>query len=184
MSLCSLQTDNRVKQRGPQLVLGWVIVSVCEFLLIVLRMRLLTEDPWRCSCDCANFPLGLVQCNFQCLVRTLVHILFCLCVKGLTFLRRESFTSLQSKTQTLPILENMLFRLESVQLKLSLPLNHVNIIFGSFLYIMRNNRRRIGSLWNPATLFFSFFFYKSNFGQKWVRFWVSFDHYGFGSGQH
>ena len=30
--LQSTAFDNRVKQRQPQLVLGWVIVSVCQFL--------------------------------------------------------------------------------------------------------------------------------------------------------
>ena len=29
-----------VKQHRPQLVLGWVTILVCQFLLIVLRMRL------------------------------------------------------------------------------------------------------------------------------------------------
>ena len=34
---------SRVNQCQPPLVLGWVTVLVCQFLLIILRMRLLTE---------------------------------------------------------------------------------------------------------------------------------------------
>ena len=48
-----------VEQHRPQFVLGWVTVIVCQFLLIVFRMRPSTEVPWRCSCgDSMNFPLG------------------------------------------------------------------------------------------------------------------------------
>ena len=34
---------NWVKQQRPQLVPGWVTVSVCQFLVIVLQLRLETE---------------------------------------------------------------------------------------------------------------------------------------------
>ena len=54
-----------VKQHWPRLLLGWVTVLVCQFLLIVLQMRLLTQVPLRCSCgDSMNFPLGFIWCNF------------------------------------------------------------------------------------------------------------------------
>ena len=36
----STEWYNRVKQRRSRLVLGCVIVSVCQFLMIVLQMRL------------------------------------------------------------------------------------------------------------------------------------------------
>ena len=56
---------NGVKQRRPRLVLERMTVSICQFLLIVLRMRLLTKILWRCSCgDSMNFHLGLILCNF------------------------------------------------------------------------------------------------------------------------
>ena len=50
----------------PWSVLGWVTVTICQFLLIVLWIRLLTKVPWGCSFgDSMNFPLGLIQCNFH-----------------------------------------------------------------------------------------------------------------------
>ena len=38
--LQSIAWYNRVQQQRPRLVLGWVTVSVCQFLVIVLRIKL------------------------------------------------------------------------------------------------------------------------------------------------
>ena len=60
---------NGVKQHRPWLGLGWVTVLVCQFLLIVLWMRLYTKVPWRCSCGnnimSMNFPLGSIFISFS-----------------------------------------------------------------------------------------------------------------------
>ena len=62
--LQSTSRCNRVKQHW--LVLGWMTVLVCQFLLIVLRMRLWSEVPWHCSCsNNMNFPLGLKKVHFS-----------------------------------------------------------------------------------------------------------------------
>ena len=47
--------------RRPRLVLGWVTVSVCQFLVTVLADKTLGRGPWRCSCgDSMNLPLRLI----------------------------------------------------------------------------------------------------------------------------
>ena len=56
---------NRVKQRQPRLVLGRVIVSVCEFLVMVVQLRLKSRSLalifWRQD----EFPLGINLVQFS-----------------------------------------------------------------------------------------------------------------------
>ena len=68
-----------VQQQRPWLVHGCVTVLVCQFLLIVLRMRLKTEVPWRCFCgDSMNFHLELIWCNFHlvfyCMIQQILSL--------------------------------------------------------------------------------------------------------------